>query len=481
MRPIPSRSLPVQGYPGGALSETRADAFRKNADALALVMREHSDNAFRIWAAFERFRCDLTHMGLRDCATDLFTNGAQKRLILDALARCHIASNPLGRRHLRGLGEYPLQTGASSLYLLQKLPLDIRQAMIGPSSDTPIKQRPEVFSCGLITVGIPGADLRLPLMPECFGAGEGAISAREYETLMDGAHTAGSSIRDWLAVTYRSLDCNELDSLARTHEKDACAYAAAGYVEIAAERYVRAIRAFADADRQTAVLRCLAASREVFAATQAGANVVTACAQYAEACEKDGRTSRAAEVRLKVNEFRAYVDKYGPVPGGGSSAGDGVAGSTMQQQRSNGVLWRAFESEIAAKLIPLKTTGIRTPMGTIYFKFERDCVSFEKFEQGKRVRWCLLRRDDYGEGIDAVYDLITEETANRLTRENLHPQREEGLRDGDIVRGVDMLRALLPLEPLEPMEPTVPMGRDDTASLASPHAGASTTSDIVSP
>ncbi|MGC7403441.1 hypothetical protein ACPWR0_11650 [Pandoraea pneumonica] len=285
--------------------------------------------------------------------------------------------------------------------------------------------------------------MRLPLMPECLGAAEAAITQHEYQGLLRGRHTAGASIRDWVTSTYRSLSRVDLEGLARGHEKDAYAYATAGHSDIAADRYTSAIEGFADADRQTAVLRCLAASRDVFAATGGGSDVIATCAQYAEDCEKDGRVSRAAEIRRKVSEFRAYVDRYSP-QGHTSDIEAGAAfGPKSLQPRADGVLWRAFESEIAAKLIPMKTSGMKTPMGTVYFKFSRDCVSFERFETGKRVRWCLLRRADCGVGVDAVYDLITEETANRLQRENLHPSREDGLREGDIVRGVDMMRALL--------------------------------------
>lgn len=101
-----ARSLPVHGYPGGELSELRAERVRKRIDALDIVIRNFADNGSRLSAAFHHFRHGIAQMGLLDWVADVFANDGQKRSILDALVRCHIASTPAGRQHLRELGSF---------------------------------------------------------------------------------------------------------------------------------------------------------------------------------------------------------------------------------------------------------------------------------------------------------------------------------------------------------------------------------------
>ncbi|WP_447639724.1 hypothetical protein [Pandoraea norimbergensis] len=310
-----TRSLPVQGYPGGELSELRAETVRTCIDALDLVIKNYADNGSRLSAAFQRFRHDVTQMGLRDRVVDVFANDGQKRSILDALVRCHIASTPEGRQHLRESGEYPLKTGESSRYLFQKLNADARSVMLRPLAGSPVNEGVAVSPCGLVTVQIPGVCMRVPLMPECFGCGDGAITEMECEGLMDSACGASNSIRECLVSMRQTLSPDALTRLARDHERDACAYALAGRFDVAAGLYTRAISNFASADKQAAVIRCLASSRDTFIAVGGFSEVLRACLAFAEQCEGAGQELRGKELRQKVGEFTIYVEGRGAVRG----------------------------------------------------------------------------------------------------------------------------------------------------------------------
>ncbi|WP_087721482.1 hypothetical protein [Pandoraea sp. PE-S2T-3] len=308
-----ARSLPVHGYPGGELSELRAERVRKRIDALDIVIRNFADNGSRLSAAFHHFRHGIAQMGLLDWVADVFANDGQKRSILDALVRCHIASTPAGRQHLRELGEFPLKTGESSRFLFQKLNADARSVMLFPSTECPVNEGPQVFPCGLITVQIPGIGLRIPLMPACFGGGDGAITEMERASLLNSSAGEANSIRERLLLVRRALSPDAVERLAREHERDASAYAAGGRFDIAADLYTGAISNFASADKQAAVIRCLASSRDTFIAVGGFSEVLSACMAFAERCEGLGQGLRAKELRQKIGEFAIDVEGRGAV------------------------------------------------------------------------------------------------------------------------------------------------------------------------
>ncbi|MGC7403443.1 hypothetical protein ACPWR0_11660 [Pandoraea pneumonica] len=219
MSSIQSISLPLHGYPSQQLSHARAEAIREGACALDRALFEHPQNVVATREALERFRSCVTDMGLWDRVKDIFINGCRKRAILKALARCHIASYESGRKYLAETGEYPLKTGASSLYLLSKLLPHVRSAMLMPMPTGSPEAPLTLTSSGPpIQLWVPGVDLRLPLMPECFGDGDGALSESEYGWLMHTPYADGKSIHQLLSARRGSegaADCAWVDAILR--------------------------------------------------------------------------------------------------------------------------------------------------------------------------------------------------------------------------------------------------------------------------
>ncbi|ALS62136.1 hypothetical protein [Pandoraea norimbergensis] len=312
MLPAHPLSLPLHGYPAQQLSEVRADAIQFGVGALEHALRNEVDNTVASRAAFEQFRRCVMQMGLWDYIKDFFTNGARKRSILDALARCHIGSSVQGREYLRALGEYPLKTGESSLYLLAHLTTDVRSYMLMPTPDNLSCERLILADSGPpIQVIVPGIGLRLPLMADCFGDGYGAVTPTEYNWLMNGEFAGGKSISQILSDRHEALSLVEYETLGLACESDAHIYLRAGLFKIASQLLQSAIEAFVRLTAPEALIRCLGQAQVIFPIAGDASAVVKACDWYASTLAHAGRNHEAKEVRREVDEFERVMSKHG--------------------------------------------------------------------------------------------------------------------------------------------------------------------------
>lgn len=309
MLPAHSVSLPLRGYPSRQLSEARADAIQFGVGALEHALFSEADDAVASRAAFEKFRRCVTQMGLWDRIKDLFTNGARKRSILEALARCHIGSYVQGREYLRSLGEYPLKTGESSLYLLRHLTPEARSRMLMPIPDDYSYERPVLATSGPpVHLRVPGVDLRLPLMADCFGDGDGAITPTEYDWLMCEAFVGGRSISQMLSEKHEKLSHVEYETLGLAHESDALIYQGAGQFKVASQLLLIAIEAFARLPSPDGLMRCLGHVQAILSSAGDPVAVANVARWYANDCETVGRDHDAAQVRRELAEFERIVN-----------------------------------------------------------------------------------------------------------------------------------------------------------------------------
>ncbi|WP_087688813.1 MULTISPECIES: hypothetical protein [unclassified Pandoraea] len=311
MLPAHSLSLPLQGYPSRQLSEARADAIHDSVRALEDTLSDEADNAVASRVAFERFRRSVTQMGPWDRIKDVFTNGARKRSILEALARCHIGSYMQGRQYLSEVGEYPLKAGESSLYLLRHLTPDARSRMLMPTPDNLSCERLTLAESGPpIHLRVPAVDLRLPLMADCFGDGDGAITPYEHQWLMHQAFMGGRSISQILSDRHERLSLAEYETLGLACETDAQIYQRDRQFKVASRLLQSAIEAFVRLPTPDHLIRCLGHAQEIFPITGDAAAVIKVCRWYAEDREIAGRHHDAQRVRREVAEFERVMNMF---------------------------------------------------------------------------------------------------------------------------------------------------------------------------
>ncbi|VVE32312.1 hypothetical protein PIN31009_03689 [Pandoraea iniqua] len=309
MLPAGSLSLPLHGYPSQQLSDVRANAISEAVRALHHTLFNEAGGAVESHAAFERFRRDVTQMGPWDHIKDIFSNGSRKRSILEALARCHIGSYLQGQRYLSATGEYPLKAGESSLYLLRHLTADARARMLMPKPDDLAYEPPTLATFGPpVHLRVPGVDLRLPLMADCFGDGDGAITPAEYDWLMCGAFIGGRSISQILSEKHERLSDAEYETLGLVHEGDALTYYRASQIKVASQLLQSAIEAFARLPSPDGLMRCLGHAQAIFRFAGDPVAVANVARWYATGCENAGRDHDAAQVRREVTEFQRIVN-----------------------------------------------------------------------------------------------------------------------------------------------------------------------------
>jgi len=440
---IPFVPLKVQGYPAQQLSGVRADSISDALGAIHDALFDAAGNPRVVHAAFDRFRAAMTQMGPWDCIKDIFTCGSHKRTILDALARCHVASYEEGRRYLSDLGEYPLRTGESSLYLLRMLAQDVRSVALMPMPDNLCEEPPRLAASGPpIQLWIPGIRLRLPLMPDCFGNGAGAVTDEELEWLMDGRGPGGKSIRQYLSERHDQRTEAECVALACEHETDARTYQLAGHADLAGQLLEQAVEVFAGLPHPEALVRCLTRAAEIFALTGDPSHLIARCQRYADNCRPYGRHFEAEMVGRAIARLHASLGKREEACLAEASADESLfrLGLSCEDAKGGDILRKAIDVAIRCHMSLLQTTGVRTRLGTLFFPEARDPVSGAMFGVESTLVWCLLKRDGRDIASGLAYDLITEHTASALKKRRMHPEGAP-LCDDDIVSAAGMLAA----------------------------------------
>lgn len=442
--PIPSVPLNVQGYPLQRLSDARAQSIQDAVNAIEDALCHEDADPAGIHGAFDRFRISTARMGPWDHIKDIFTNGARKHTILAALARCHIASYAAGRRYLRALGEYPLRTGESSLYLLRMLTPEVRSGMLMPIPPNVCDEAPRLAESGPpIQLWIPGVGLRLPLMADCFGIGDGAITEDELAWLLDGRDRYGKSIRQYLAERHDRRTEAEHLALACAHEADAHIYQMAGHADIAGQLLEQAVEVFVGLPFPDALVRCLMRAAEIFSITGDPSAIVDRCRQYADKCRPHGRHFEAEKVWRAMARLHTSLGKSDEARLAHERADESLfrLGLTSSDTKGGDILRKAIDVAIRFHMDLLQTTGVRTRLGTLFFHEARDAVSGVTFAAQKKVVWCLLKRSGCDGASGLVYDLITEHTASTLKKDGLPSNRDGPWCDDDIVSAASTLAA----------------------------------------
>ncbi|ALS62137.1 hypothetical protein [Pandoraea norimbergensis] len=439
---INATALPLQGYPGLQLSDNRAQLIANCVatldDDLPWAM---SDAA--IDASCERFIDDVTRMGVWDRLMDMFQSGSQKREILKAAARCHVASYAHGRRYLFAKGHYPLKTGDQSLYLLQRLLPEARTALLTSHA----ARLPAVSALSIIVVTIPGTPLRLPLLPACFSHADGALSEHEAGLLMDLRTEEWMTVSDTIASRDDALSEPDCALAARQEELLANAFSLGGCQDDAATEFFKAMQHFARGRQYDDALRCLARGRVCYSANEVSERVTNAIVSAAHLCSLNAQYAMSGVFYAAAADIHEEADGAAMAARFRERADECFRWADLLEAdvRNEDAIAVAIDKAIRRHRDALSSSGFASGSTTVFMDDMCDPISAMAFDAGEGERWCLLLRGEH-QG-KRTYDLITVESAQQLEAIGTHPLTREALLRSDILRGVEALDLLVATEP----------------------------------
>lgn len=441
---IDATALPLRGHSGQLISDQRAQLIAERVATLDVAMTSGPE-PLNYAEACEKFIDEVTRMGFWDRLVDLFQGGSQKRETLKAVARCHVATYPFGRRYLHNKGDYPVKVGNQSLHLLQRFTPAARASLLGPSPDRP----PVVSGLSTIVVGIPGTPLRMPLLAQCFSAADGALSEYETDQLMAIESENGLTIRETMARKDSAVQEEQRLYVAVQDVVLGEAYFRGGCRDEAATAFYRAMEHYAKGRQYGAALRCLHLARGCQPSGKDSHLIAAPVVDAARACDLTGQYAISGALYEGVADIYAKAGR-GAMADEFSARADerlerlGLRAEDVADVADDSAVATALEAVIRRNRGALSSTGLTAGVHTVFMDDMCDSISAAEFDAGEGERWCLMLRA--ARDGKRNYELITESTAKQLEARGMHPLRRDPLVSGDIVRSAAALELLVSCE-----------------------------------